>query len=370
VSTLPVAVDDTGPADQQFRLSANSSMPGLAMQATPTAAQGQNGVWPFRLTATNQQALGNLAFVLLSVTNDVGMVTNLVMRVDTIQFSGVNEPEILGNRGLLWSTSGDSAWFGQSLVTLNGSPVAQSGSIGNNQSSRLRTTVTGPGRLTFWWKVSSEDCGTQCGDFLDFTLGGTTRRIHGEMDWRRVVIPVPSGTRTASWVYTKDANVSMGLDSGWVGEVVYEPGIWLEFAGAPVTNTRSLRVYGVPGRIYSVQVATNSPAAGGPWFSLKPSVLVTNFPMTFVDTNATSAQRFYRLREDTLRFEKPRLIEPGKVVLTLHNSSGRAGEVQWSSDLINWTRLGFIAEGTEMWQQTHSIPEQLPSQFFRAVLYP
>ena len=46
--------------------------------------------------------------------------------------------------------------------------AAQSGAIGDNQSSSLETTVTGPAMLSFWWKVDSE----ANFDFLKVTVDG------------------------------------------------------------------------------------------------------------------------------------------------------------------------------------------------------
>jgi hypothetical protein len=56
-------------------------------------------------------------------------------------------------------TSGDVPWFGESAITHDGVDAAQSGAIGNNQVSTLQTIMVGPGSVTFWWKVSSEQSG-------------------------------------------------------------------------------------------------------------------------------------------------------------------------------------------------------------------
>lgn len=46
--------------------------------------------------------------------------------------------------------------------------AAQSGAIDDSQESWIATEVTGPGTLTFWWKVSSESGY----DWLRFYLDG------------------------------------------------------------------------------------------------------------------------------------------------------------------------------------------------------
>jgi hypothetical protein len=73
----------------------------------------------------------------------------------------------LDNFDLSWSSGGPPPWAPLNLATPNGSgDVARSGAVGHNQGSYLRTSVTGPGWVSFWWKVSSE-AGF---DFLRFYL--------------------------------------------------------------------------------------------------------------------------------------------------------------------------------------------------------
>ncbi len=62
----------------------------------------------------------------------------------------------LDNSNLTWTTGGDASFFAQTAFSNFGGSAVQSGRIGNSQSSFLSTSVTGPGVLTFDWKVSSE----------------------------------------------------------------------------------------------------------------------------------------------------------------------------------------------------------------------
>src|SRR6478735_805517 len=86
----------------------------------------------------------------------------------------------------------------------------------------MATTVTGPGTLTFWWKVSSESDF----DYLSFYLDGTEQtgsleKISGEVDWIQKSVTIPSGTHTVKWEYAKDELYSSGSDTAWVDQVVY-----------------------------------------------------------------------------------------------------------------------------------------------------
>ncbi len=114
-------------------------------------------------------------------------------------------------------TNAPAPWFGQPFVTHDGVDAAQSGPSGDLQSSGLTASVTGPGTLTFWWKVSSAG-----GDPLFFMLDGSVRfSIDGEVDWTPVTISIPSGSHSLAWVYLKNAAGAAGEDAGWLDQVVF-----------------------------------------------------------------------------------------------------------------------------------------------------
>lgn len=112
-------------------------------------------------------------------------------------------------------------WFAQVRESHDGDMAAQSGRISHGQHSDLETTLTGPGTLSFWWKVSSEEGF----DRLSFKMDtpSALRAISGETDWEQVTLPIPAGAHQVSWVYAKDISVSVGQDAGWVDEVVFTP---------------------------------------------------------------------------------------------------------------------------------------------------
>jgi hypothetical protein len=71
-------------------------------------------------------------------------------------------------------------WFPETDTWDFGGSAVPSGDIGGNQATLLQTTVTGPGTLSFWWKVSSE----AGNDFLDlFVDSENPAQISGEIDW-------------------------------------------------------------------------------------------------------------------------------------------------------------------------------------------
>jgi hypothetical protein len=137
----------------------------------------------------------------------------------------------LNATNLTWTTGGSAGWSGQTSITHDGVAAAQSGRIGNNQESWIQTTVNGPGTLTFWWKVSSDDFsyppGNYYGDYLRFYVNGILQSgsISGEVNWQQKNWTLPAGTCTLRWSYVKDFDDALGstYDAGWVDQVSFIP---------------------------------------------------------------------------------------------------------------------------------------------------
>lgn len=142
----------------------------------------------------------------------------------TSNFSISSQPTLataLDTIGLSWSTTSGKEWYPQTTTTHDTVDAAQSASITHSESSSLETTLSGPGQLTFWWKVSSESSY----DYLRFYINGVeqTGSISGNVNWTQKTFTIPSGNTTVKWSYTKDHSVSSGSDAGWVDEVVFTP---------------------------------------------------------------------------------------------------------------------------------------------------
>ena len=138
--------------------------------------------------------------------------------VDTVAFAAAPTLAVALNApAWTWTTSGSGAWFPEMVTTHDGTASARSGDIGDNQSVTMQTTVTGPGTLAFWWKVSSEYA-----DPLIFLVDGVEQtRISGERDWAHIAIDLTIGSHTLSWRYQKDYGVAVGADAGWVDQVTF-----------------------------------------------------------------------------------------------------------------------------------------------------
>lgn len=129
--------------------------------------------------------------------------------------------EALDNTGMVWNTSQETAWFGQTADTHDGVDAARSGPCDDTYGSVLQTSVTGPGLLTFWWRVDSE----YEFDTLSFAVDGIQQgdAISGLTDWALVTSSIPAGEHLLSWIYQKDDSAAGGLDAGWVDDVMFGP---------------------------------------------------------------------------------------------------------------------------------------------------
>ncbi len=129
--------------------------------------------------------------------------------------------EVLDHTAHTWVDAGDAAWFGQTVEAFDSVDCAASGGIGDDQATAFQTTVAGPGQLSFYWKVSSEEDY----DYLSFSIDGATQaQISGEVDWEKRTFSVTAGaSRVLAWRYEKDVFTSENRDAAWVDRVVYVP---------------------------------------------------------------------------------------------------------------------------------------------------
>jgi hypothetical protein len=135
-------------------------------------------------------------------------------------FSLVAIGPAVDNTTLPWTTGGNASWYGQTGVSRHDGDAARSGAIGSSQQTWMQTTVTGPGTLSFWWKVSSE-AGY---DVLSFRVDSVQQpgaAVSGNVDWQLKSYTIPSGTHDCRWVYSKDSSMSGGSDAAWVDRVMW-----------------------------------------------------------------------------------------------------------------------------------------------------
>ncbi len=128
----------------------------------------------------------------------------------------VAKPEVAAavnatNRTFL--SSGNTLWESQNTVTRDGLTAGASGKIAARQGTLASTTVSGPGKASFVWKVSSE----RNNDTLDCLIDGVkVDSISGEVDWTKKEFQISPGPHELRWRYVKDASLSKGDDKGYL----------------------------------------------------------------------------------------------------------------------------------------------------------
>ena len=121
-----------------------------------------------------------------------------------------------------FTTDGSAGWLSQTADSYDDGDAAKSKEISDNEQSSMQTTVSGPGTVSFYWKVSSE----ADWDFLEFHLDGLLQdQISGTVDWQQMTYTITDpGSHTLEWRYTKDGAVSGGDDCGWVDKLAWDGG--------------------------------------------------------------------------------------------------------------------------------------------------
>ena len=108
----------------------------------------------------------------------------------------------LDNTSLVWDAGGDAGWFGQGFDAVAGGTAAQSGPIADGQSSWVQTTITGPARISFFWRIAVYS------GSLTFRVDGINdynydNAISGETPWAFRVVSVGPGQHTLKWEFQK-----------------------------------------------------------------------------------------------------------------------------------------------------------------------
>jgi len=185
-----------------------------------------------------------------------------------------------------WTTAGDAGWGPTVSTTSDGVDAAESGQIRHSQSTSLRTTLLGPGTLSFRWRVSSE----AHYDILRLERDGVTlASISGEVPWTSVTNDLAAGQHVLTWTYGKDGSTSAGRDRAWLDQVRFDPArvqlSWVKSA----EGIGQLVLTGPAGGTVRVEWSTDL----GAWQEWRS---VVNFPgrETIVDSPLDSVMKFYR----------------------------------------------------------------------------
>ena len=127
---------------------------------------------------------------------------------------------------LIFANFGNGTWRAENSQAPVGSSSARSTPLDNEKIACLQTNIDGPGKLSFYWKVSSEvDY-----DFLNFTIQSASiaslilvdNGISGIVDWTQKIHEIGFGNYNLTWCYTKDQYIAKNVDAAWVDGVDYQ----------------------------------------------------------------------------------------------------------------------------------------------------
>lgn len=324
------------------------------------------------LSITNLQLAQSGAYQLLA-SNSYGAVLSKIANVlATIPFA-----EALNFSNSTWASTGSIPWFGQSNVTHNGAPAAQSGPIGYNQETVLQTMLAGSGLLSFWWKVSSQTNA----DILQLKVNGTVQAaISGEVEWQLLSLYLGPGTNLIEWRYSKDNSISAGHDAAWLSQVIYStnppPLILVNDSDFGFrTNGFSFNTRALPGQIVIIDATTDFIT----WTAIQtnlvtgsPGVLTANSGLfSFADSQSyLFVYRFYRARLYQGALPPPQILTSGigfpsnHFAFSLSAVRGQTLIIEASTDLSAWTPL--LTNTITSIPFTFSDPAtNLPCRFYR-----
>jgi len=157
-----------------------------------------------------------------------------------------------GLGSLDWNLScsgiGCANWGVDNTESYTGSGSAQSGTIGNSQSSDISVTldVTADGEIDFYYRVSAEysSSGSYFYDGLEFYIDNTLKGQYqsttsGGSPWTNVSYDVTAGEHTFKWTYVKDGaggstdcDNTDCADAAWIDDIIFPPA-YMESEGTP-----------------------------------------------------------------------------------------------------------------------------------------
>jgi hypothetical protein len=292
--TFTVAAASTVPLTYQWRWNGSALADGARVQGATTATLTLSNVQPAQ-AGSYWVVVSNLAGGVVSSSAFLGVLPQLPLA------------DALNTPAWSWTTGGSAPWLGLRRVNKDGVSAARSGTIADSQTTYLETTLTGPGTLGFWWKVSSESGK----DYLQFYVNGSRKtRISGEVDWEWRTYQLSSGRQVVRWVYGKSGSAFRGQDRAWLDMVSFSTAKALA-AGAisssvPAPVFASLQRAGSHRVVLTWQVAPDKSyrvfykenLAEAEWKPVPGQMVVSGPLAAQEDEVGEAAQRFYRVMEE------------------------------------------------------------------------
>ena len=123
-------------------------------------------------------------------------------------------PELADGPGIVLGFM-DSPWFLQSKTYKSSPSAMQSPSVKGNESTTMAAIVSGPGVISFNWKISSVS------GVISFSLDGIPiATVYDNADWSHQSVTISAeGDHCMTWTYRNNSSIARTSDSCWVDDV-------------------------------------------------------------------------------------------------------------------------------------------------------
>ena len=197
------------------------------------------------------------------------------------------------NELFFYSTSyfGDKPWFSQTKNTSDGKDAVQSGSVGEFDYSYILTRVTGPGTLTYYWKIKGEE-----DDFLQVAAfpSEVVNEITHSVDWQETSMRIPAGKQIIQILFQRGFTFQNGIFAAWMDQLEFttDPPPRFNFVGKPAVDGFRINLTGVTGMSYMVESSTNLQE----WSPMRKVTLKTDSAEVHLPVDPDATERFFRAR--------------------------------------------------------------------------
>lgn len=151
---------------------------------TLTGSPARRGIWPLRLRLNADGGDSDDVFATLDCSIPIS---------DSLDW-----PNTWWNPGEEPSTR----WFGQNVITRDGTDAVRSPQTPRGKSRSLLTSVSGPGTLRWWWHIPAASAGDRCAFSIDSRP--RTVEIAGPTPWKQEAVAIPAGYHNISWRWVTD----------------------------------------------------------------------------------------------------------------------------------------------------------------------
>ena len=198
--------------------------------------------------------------------------------------------------GYTMETDDSHPWTVVTDVSHDGVSSVQSGTIGNNETTWLQSSIKKSGKVSFWWRAACEEADEEEGDDGYYDYGAflvddvVVARIAGhDGEWHYVSHEIVGGGKhTLKWEYRKDGATSYAPDCVWIDQVQWIPA---DDSGYTLTTPEPvpylwLTKYGFDGKDVDYESAAN--ALSGKTQGGKATTIWEEFVAGTNPTNETS----------------------------------------------------------------------------------